>query len=1021
MGDTRNDQTIDDCQEGRLAEFCLDHASVCAFMVDQEGRIRYANLKACDSLGYSQKELLNLSVFDIDSVANREKWPSLWQKLCDDGSTAFESRHHRKDGTVFPIEVTVTLVEFEGRRYSVALTKDVTERERLYESLRVTRFIFDKAPLGIFLIKDGGHIANVNEHACRYLGYTKEELCRMHVLDIDCGYSPQEIDQIWVRQQQKESIDTFETVHRRKDGSHIPVEVSGIVLDFDDVPYSVSFVKDISERKDSERQRLKMEAQIREVQRIESLGTLAGGIAHDFNNILAAILGYAELAQLECPVDSPLRSYVSEIAKAGHRARELVQQILLFSRQGRSEKGPLVVSQVVNEALKLIKATLPANIEILKNLSPDLPPVFANEIQIHQIVMNLCTNAYHAMKTTGGMLDVSLTAVSILDQDERSHPDMKPGSYIKLSIGDNGCGIAPETINRIFEPYFTTKPTGEGTGLGLSTVHGIIKDHGGFIKVYSEMGVGTTFHVFLPAAVTAEETAVMQPEQLPTGSECILLVDDEQALIDLSRDLLGRLGYRVETRASPIDAIEAFRANPQKYDLVISDMTMPKMTGDEMARQMKAIRLDIPIILCSGFSDRIHAQAMEAIGISAVLMKPVIYADLAHTVRRVLDACIISGGGNGVQLDEEISVTGLSSGVRDKTQPDRKLKELGWSEWFEERVQCESSDTIARVAAVDRDQLLVVDPTGGYRAKLAGSYRHRHHLPHELPCVGDWVCLRKPSGDDVGVVHALLERRTSLRRKSAGNVIEYQMIAANVDLVVIVQSCHVDFNLKRLDRYLAMVMDGGAEPYVLLTKTDLVDPAVLAAQRAQIRSAGITAPIGALSNLTGDGVDDLKARLLPGKTYCFVGSSGVGKSTLINRLIGREMLETKAVSATGEGRHTTVRRELIRLEGGALVIDNPGMREFGLLGAEGGLGNCYSAIPALASGCRYRDCSHTGEPGCAVLDAVRSGQISREHLESFLKLREESERYQMSYAEKRKKDRDFGRYLKSAKKDLRKE
>lgn len=353
-----------------------------------------------------------------------------------------------------------------------------------------------------------------------------------------------------------------------------------------------------------------------------------------------------------------------------------------------------------------------------------------------------------------------------------------------------------------------------------------------------------------------------------------------------------------------------------------------------------------------------------------------------------------------------------------KDQHDQ-LYELGWSDWFEQRAVCKPTDTVARVAAVDRDQLLLVDQTGHFRAKLSGSYLHHHRLSHELPCVGDWVCVGRRSADDFGVIHALLERRTWLRRKAAGNSSDYQMIAANLDYVLIVQSCQFDFNLKRLERYLVMVMDGGAEPFVLLTKTDLVDPTVLAKQLAEIASAGITAPILPLSNVTRDGLDGLKRLLLPGKTYCFVGSSGVGKSTLINQLIGRQMFETAAVSGTGEGRHTTVRRELIGIEGGALVIDNPGMREFGILGADSGIGSSYSAISALSSRCRYRDCSHTDEPGCAVLAAVEAGEISPESLENFHKLRAESNFNEMSYFEKRRKDRDFGRYIKSAKKDSR--
>jgi ribosome biogenesis GTPase len=346
------------------------------------------------------------------------------------------------------------------------------------------------------------------------------------------------------------------------------------------------------------------------------------------------------------------------------------------------------------------------------------------------------------------------------------------------------------------------------------------------------------------------------------------------------------------------------------------------------------------------------------------------------------------------------------------------LRAWGWSDWLEQRAGCGPEEAIARVAAVDRDQLLLVDGSGAFRGTLAGSYLHRHQRSDELPCVGDWVRLRQRSGDDLGVVDALLERRTSLRRRSAGSAAEHQMIAANVDQVFIVQSCHRDFNMRRLERYLVMVLDGGAEPCILLTKTDLVDPAALTAQVAEIRSTGIPAPVVTLSNVTGDGVGDLERRLFPGRTYCFVGSSGVGKSTLINRLLGREALATRAVSGTGEGRHTTVRRELIRLDGGALVIDNPGMREFGVLGADGGMEGGFADIAALAAGCRYRDCTHTGEPGCAVREAARTGDLRQEHLDGYLKLREEAAFYDLSHAERRKKDRDFGRFIKSAKRDL---
>lgn len=349
-----------------------------------------------------------------------------------------------------------------------------------------------------------------------------------------------------------------------------------------------------------------------------------------------------------------------------------------------------------------------------------------------------------------------------------------------------------------------------------------------------------------------------------------------------------------------------------------------------------------------------------------------------------------------------------------------RLEALGWDDWFAEHAitDCHPTGCFARVAAVDRELLLLINEAGFFRAKLSGKYLYESASSSEIPCVGDWVCVEKGPADQFGLVHCVVARKTGLRRKAAGESVDYQMIAANVDVVFVVQSCHYDFNLKRLERYLVMAMDGGAAPHILLTKTDLVAPEVLSTQLAQIRSAGIDVPVLTLSNVTRQGIDELQRVLLPRNTYCFVGSSGVGKSTIINGLAGRSVLATKGVSGTGEGRHTTVRRELIVLENGAMVIDNPGMREFGVLGAAGGIEANYSDIVALSSQCHFRDCTHTSEPGCAVLKALESGMIDADHYDNFLKLRSESEHYQASYAERRKKDREFGRYIKSAKKDL---
>jgi PAS domain S-box-containing protein len=396
---------------------------------------------------------------------------------------------------------------------------------------------------------------------------------------------------------------------------------------------------DITRQKTIENERKGYEVRIQQMQKMEAIGMLAGGIAHDFNNILSAVIGYAELALIDTADNPRVHPNIRQIHAAGMRARDLVKQILTFSRQGEKELKPLQIGSQIKEALKMLRSSLPATIDIVSLIDPAVDNVMADPTQIHQIVMNLCTNAAQAMEESGGTLTVQLDQIKLDEADVRLHPGLAPGGYARLRVQDTGSGIPAEILDKIYDPYFTTKEKDKGTGLGLAVVHGIVKSYGGDITVDSAPGRGTTFEIDLPAIEAAEEPQV-RPTKIPQGTERILLVDDEPFIVDFGRQGLERLGYRVDGCTSSAEALERFRRAPHRYDLVITDMTMPRMTGDQLAQAILRARPDLPVILCTGYSSRIDSRRAEAMGIRALLMKPLNLEDLATQVRRILDEAL---------------------------------------------------------------------------------------------------------------------------------------------------------------------------------------------------------------------------------------------------------------------------------------------------------------------------------------------------------------------------------------------
>jgi PAS domain S-box-containing protein len=510
------------------------------------------------------------------------------------------------------------------------------------------RAVFEQAAVGIARVGPEGEWLEVNQKLCDIIGYSRKQLIGKTFQDLT---HPEDLDAdlAFVNQMLGDEIQMYEMEKRylRENGSVVWINLTvGCVRNPDrSINYFISVVEDISEQKRVEKERGKLQEELLQAQKMEAIGTLAGGIAHDFNNILSIIHGYTELSIKAAESGSRQESNLHEVLAASKRAKELVWQILTYARKTDEETHPIRLDVIVKEALKFLRSSIPTTISIEQRIQSDALTM-GNSTQAHQIIMNLCTNAAHAMDQLGGTLTVGLGDTAIRKTSTLAQQGLKPGKYLELVVADTGPGIPPDIIDSIFEPYFTTKGAGKGTGLGLSVVQGIVEKNGGKIFVDTRPKEGTAFRVFLPIIRRQPLRAVVAPEELPSGTERILIVDDEAPLVKMEKQALEDLGYAVTTQTSSIKALELFRANPREFDLVITDMTMPNMTGDVLATELMTVRPDIPVILCTGYSKIVNEETAHEIGIKAFVYKPVLTDKLAKTVRNVLDDAKTQGSGH---------------------------------------------------------------------------------------------------------------------------------------------------------------------------------------------------------------------------------------------------------------------------------------------------------------------------------------------------------------------------------------
>ena len=473
-------------------------------------------------------------------------------------------------------------------------------------------------------------------------GYRADQLVENRHIAYGAIIHPDDADRVWetiqdaLRQRCPFQME-YRIVDPKNNEKWVWEQGSGVFSDAGDLLALEGFISDISDRKQAEAEQEKLQAQLRQSHKMEAVGTLAGGIAHDVNNILGIIIGNAELAMLDLPDQDPVQLYMQEILEAGHRAKDIVRQLLSFSRKSEEDRKPINLIPIVKESLKLMRASTPANIEIRQNIPDHCHTISGDLTQIHQIMINICTNASHAMQAGGGTLDIRIEDIVLKNWKSTGDFTLPPGKYVKLSISDTGHGMLPEMLEHIFNPYFTTKEVGKGSGMGLAVVHGIVKNHQGAIAVTSKPNIGTTFDIFFPAVEASAEQEIKIEVDLPRGNERILLIDDEEALVNAGRQRLQKLGYTVESRTDPYDALDLFQKSPDNFDIIISDLTMPRISGDELIRKILKIRPDVKAIICTGYNETLNEEKVSQIGIDALLIKPVNSHQLAVTVRNILN------------------------------------------------------------------------------------------------------------------------------------------------------------------------------------------------------------------------------------------------------------------------------------------------------------------------------------------------------------------------------------------------